>query len=214
MALSFTHPFPDLADTYDWFRARLTAIACLRRRGYDDVDRVTTYTDFRDFVRACGAAPPSETAMAIWLPDRKLLVQFCTTPKALGIAHVRELSRLSCERGVKNLIIVSRQGITSSAKSQISELFGKDTRVRMFLRSELLVDIFAHVNMPRIRVLSSEEWRDVSKRRVPATTAQNLPKILRTDPVSRLLDLRPGQVIEAVYPSINCGEHTEYHVVA
>lgn len=197
-------------DTRDWFRSRRTMIRVLRRRGYE-VDDSVDYPTLEDFVRDCGTSPPSEDKMAIWLPVPGMVVYFCTAPKALGIAHMRALARITKAKGMANIIIVSVHGITTSANSQMLDAFrASKTRVRTFLRNELLVDIFEHVNMPRVRILAEEEWRAL----LPVDSAKLLPKILRTDPVARLLDLRPGQVVEATYPSINSGTHREFLCVA
>lgn len=202
-------------DTRDWFRARRTMLRTLRRRGYEDVDRSLDFETEADFVRECGSSPPSEDKMAVWLPVRGMLVYFCTAPKALGIAHIRALAKVMRSKAMSSLVIVSVHGITASARAQMGEVFKQaKVKARAFLREELLVDIFEHVNMPRVRVLTAEEWDGLRKREVPVDGPKALPKILRTDPVARLLDLRPGQVIAATYPSINSGTHTEFLAVA
>lgn len=66
---------------------------------------------------------------------------------------------------------------------------------------ELVLDVFNHILNPVINICSQEEKKDLlerethSKTRVKRLTQDQLPQILRTDMISRLLNLKVGNII-------------------
>ncbi|MCW1300948.1 MAG: DNA-directed RNA polymerase subunit H [Candidatus Nanoarchaeia archaeon] len=72
-------------------------------------------------------------------------------------------------------------------------------------------DIFTHRLVPRHRIISEEEKRELLTK-YNAKLA-DLPRILITDPVVRKLGAKPGDVIEITRSSPTAGETKYYRVV-
>ncbi len=71
--------------------------------------------------------------------------------------------------------------------------------------------ILDHVLVPKARILSEKEVEELLKRH--GVTKEQLPKILRTDPVVVELGAKPGDVIEFIRKSPIAGESKYYRVV-
>lgn len=73
------------------------------------------------------------------------------------------------------------------------------------------VDILKHSLVPEYRVLSKEEVGELLKKF--GVRKRNLPKMLSTDPVAKVLGLKVGDVVEITRKSLVTGEGKYYRVV-
>ncbi len=71
--------------------------------------------------------------------------------------------------------------------------------------------ILDHVLVPKARILSQEEVEELLKRH--GVTKDQLPKILKSDPVVEELGAKVGDVIEFIRNSPVAGESKYYRVV-
>lgn len=73
------------------------------------------------------------------------------------------------------------------------------------------IDVLEHDLVPKFKVLSGEEKKQVLERF--KTTDEKLPKILESDPVVKKLGAKEGDVLEIVRSSDVSGDSLYYRIV-
>lgn len=72
-------------------------------------------------------------------------------------------------------------------------------------------NIFRHYLVPKFRLLSEEEAKQLEKKL--KTKLEMLPHILASDPVAKHLNAKPGSVIEFIRESPTAGKAVYYRYV-
>ncbi len=75
----------------------------------------------------------------------------------------------------------------------------------------ITIDVLSHELVPRFRILKKEEKEKLLE--TFQTTEENLPKILDTDPVVKVLKASIGDVLEIIRNSPTAGESKYYRIV-
>jgi len=107
--------------------------------------------------------------------------------KKVSVEYARKLLKQTNPNG---LLVVYGEGISTPARKEMDSTEG----VELFKRDDLLFNVTEHEFVPPHRLLHAKEVGQLLARH--CTTLEQLPKILRTDPVNRFYGGKPGDVYE------------------
>jgi DNA-directed RNA polymerases I, II, and III subunit RPABC1 len=194
-------------------RARKTVCEMLKDRGYtvDGTDlEEWTVDDLRNrfgIGSTLDSASRSKLLLIVNRPKGEnedgIIVFF--PPGRLGIKSVKDFIAMMLNVEIYHAIIVTQNDETPQARKAIEqssegtpeptiEKKSPPIRFEQFKEEELQINITRHVLVPKHEALSEEE-------KTKFLTEQNLqlsqiPRILRSDPVSRYYDFSEGQIIK------------------
>ena len=146
--------------------------------------------------------------------DQSIMVMFFNDQHGgkLGLAPIRELVSIMEEHGCKEALLVVHEGLTAPASALLKELELKTGLfVTAFNADTLLYDIWEHAAVPRHTLLTPGERATLL--RELKCTADQLPRMMREDPMARYMGLRCGDVVRIERPSITVGTDLYYRVV-
>ena len=106
-------------------------------------------------------------------------------------------------------IIVISGVLSSQAKQKLADI-NIELQVECFNISELMVNITEHAYVPKHILLTEEQKKDLMKRY--RIKENQLPKILRTDPVAKYLGLKRGDVVKIIRSSETVGKYVTYRI--
>ena len=106
-------------------------------------------------------------------------------------------------------IIVISGVLSSQAKQKLADI-NIELQVECFNISELMVNITEHAYVPKHILLTEEQKKDLMKRY--RIKENQLPKILRTDPVAKYLGLKRGDVVKIIRSSETAGKYVTYRI--
>lgn len=115
--------------------------------------------------------------------------------KKIGKREIINIIQEMEEEEQYHLILVIPQKLTPLA---IQELKMCDKEIEVFLYKELVFNITKHYTQPKIHLLSSEEKKSLIK----DIKASQLPILLKTDPVARYYNAKPGMIFKFERPAI------------
>lgn len=115
--------------------------------------------------------------------------------KKIGKREIINIIQEMEEEEQSHLILVIPQKLTPLA---IQELKMCDKEIEVFLYKELVFNITKHYTQPKIHLLSSEEKKSLIK----DIKASQLPILLKTDPVARYYNAKPGMIFKFERPAI------------
>jgi DNA-directed RNA polymerase I, II, and III subunit RPABC1 len=110
-----------------------------------------------------------------------------------------------CESGI---IIISGQ-LSPQAKQKLEDI-NVELQVECFNISELMVNITEHEYVPKHLLLTPDEKKQLLKRY--KIKENQLPKILKTDPVAKYLGLKKGDVVKIIRDSETAGKYVTYRI--
>jgi DNA-directed RNA polymerase I, II, and III subunit RPABC1 len=173
----------------------------LQDRGMD-ADRLYQYSDTE--IKVMLAESP---IFDLFVSDTMKVI-FCVGSKF----RVKDLSGVIDET-ITKVIIITREPVTSTnMKSYIEEYSDIDTQ--FFHLSELQFNISKHFLVPNHeRIHDAAAIVDIINKFNVKTKAQ-FPAILRTDPMARYIDAKPGDLVKITRPSVTAGEYITYRVCA
>lgn len=195
-----------MTTMFNQFRVRTTILEMLQDRGYS-----TDSYSMRDFDHFCDQFPScikDTTNLRIVVhkeePDGKnksLLVYFSDEEK-MALKHLKLLLENLINEGIKNLIIVLREGISPAAKKFILEC--GSISITSFVEKNLLFNITHHRLIPKHRIISENEKQKLLK--VKMIKESVMPKILISDPVAKYYGAQRGDVVEIERKSETAGK--------
>ena len=116
------------------------------------------------------------------------------------------------EAGVNRAIVIGPEGIlTPTAARNLDNVRSSGKTIEFFSFDEVIINITEHELVPKHEVLTEDEKQEVLKRY--NVTETQLPRILRTDPVSRYLGVKPGQLLKITRNSDTAGHYVTYRLV-
>ena len=115
--------------------------------------------------------------------------------KKIGKREIITLIQEMEEEGHQHLIIIIPQKLTPLA---IQELKNTDKEIEVFIYKELMFNITRHYTQPKMKILNKEEKYSL----IQQIKQSQLPIILRTDPICRYYNAKPGDIFEFKRPSI------------
>ena len=130
----------------------------------------------------------------------------------IGIGPIREFLMEMETKKCNEAIIIIPKSLTSPGYTLLRELLTtKQISITPFSENELLFDLFEHVRVPAHTLLSDDEKHALLQDM--KITPNLLPKIQKTDPVSKYLGLVTGDVVKIKRFSITVGEDVYYRIV-
>jgi DNA-directed RNA polymerases I, II, and III subunit RPABC1 len=127
----------------------------------------------------------------------------------VGVKPIKVYTDHMKTQGVRNAIMVLRQGITPFAKQAVQEMSG-EYDIEHFREAELLVDITEHQLVPEHLVLNNAEKTELLGRY--RLKEFQLPRIQPTDPVARYYGMKRGQIVKIIRPSETAGRYVTYRI--
>ena len=117
-------------------------------------------------------------------------------------------SKMQEGRADSGIIVIS--GVLSiQAKQKLADI-NIELQVECFNISELMVNITEHTYVPKHILLTAEQKKELLKRY--RIKENQLPKILRNDPVAKYLGLKRGDVVKIIRDSETAGRYVTYRI--
>jgi len=138
--------------------------------------------------------------------DEKIIVRVATGEKSIGVSVIRTLLKLAEKEGVTETHLVSDAPLTPQAKKMVVE-----HGIRYLSMKNVLIDILQHDLVPKHAILSAEEKENLLGEL--KIEANQLPKIRRTDPIIKLLNGKPGEVVRIQRQSPTAGVSIYYRLI-
>lgn len=145
---------------------------------------------------------PTTTAGNIW-------VEF-SPETTIGIKHLRQFAQ-HLDANNTNGIFITTGPVTTAAMRAFEPLTQRNITAEHFQDSDLLVNITKHELVPRHVLLSAEEKKTLLARYRLRET--QLPRIQQSDPVSKYLGLKRGNVVKIIRKSETAGRYASYRWV-
>jgi DNA-directed RNA polymerase I, II, and III subunit RPABC1 len=117
----------------------------------------------------------------------KLVVFFCKNDK-FNIADFKRYISLTDDLKLSHCIIIYKDQITPSVNKQIDNF---DCEIELFSKNELQYNITKHRFVPKHELVVGDESSSIRRK-----FGNNLPILLKTDPVSRFFNYRKGDIIK------------------
>jgi DNA-directed RNA polymerase I, II, and III subunit RPABC1 len=129
----------------------------------------------------------------------------------VGINSVKNISSYMENYDVNHAIVLYNNNITVFAKNEIKSLQKEGKEIELFLYTELIYNITKHMLVPRHILMTNEEKKVIMKKY--KVTDQQVPQVLRTDPVARYFNAKPGQMFKIIRDSNITYKSISYRVV-
>lgn len=139
---------------------------------------------------------------------RKLLVLFLKEEK-LTKKSLDDCIDYRSQCQVHDLMLISKHGHTSAIEKYVTDF--KERTVRSWKFSELLFNISHSIYVPTHRGLTPSEKTKFLKKY--CLTADQIPSLKRTDPMTKYHHFYPKQVIEIMRPSETAGKIKAFRIV-
>jgi DNA-directed RNA polymerase subunit H (RpoH/RPB5) len=138
--------------------------------------------------------------------DEKIIVRVATGEKSIGVSVIRTLLKIAEKEEVTETHLVSDAPLTPQAKKMVAE-----HGIRYLSMKNVLIDILQHDLVPKHTILSTEEKEDLFNEL--KIEASQLPKVRRTDPIIKLLNGKPGDVVRIQRQSPTAGVSIYYRLI-
>lgn len=179
--------------------SRNTSVEMVKDRGYSTDQRVLTQEEFSSKFQDVSSL--------------KYVAYSGTTPVGVYFLDQEKVGKNSLEgilgeyqrENIRNVIFISTTRISPACQSLIH------SGVEFFLEEELLFNITKHSLVPKHRILKEEEKEEMLRRM--KLKPEQMPKILKRDPVCRYLGAESGQVVEITRKSRTSGTTLYYKIV-
>tara|TARA_Y100000389_G_C17391546_1_gene480157 strand:- start:215 stop:880 length:666 start_codon:yes stop_codon:yes gene_type:complete len=210
------------------FSSRKVILDMLEKRGFN-VDTYKNYTIVELEAMKQNSTSQSKTTSEVQPLDimteqtsdgNKALIKYIFTSKikvssvASLLIELKENETLT--EGDTFILITKDRNIGKAAgqdtiiESQLEALYNEHkVFVQMFWVDKLITNIMDHEIVPEHNIISSNEKENLLERFNIATYNQ-LPLILKTDPVAMFLGMRRGDVCRITSPSETSGEYISY----
>jgi len=210
------------------FSSRKVILDMLEKRGFN-VDTYKNYTIVELEAMKQNSTSQSKTTAEVQPLDimteqnsdgNKALIKYIFTSKikvssvASLLIELKENETLT--EGDTFILITKDRNIGKAAgqdtiiESQLEALYNEHkVFVQMFWVDKLITNIMDHEIVPEHNIISSNEKENLLERFNIATYNQ-LPLILKTDPVAMFLGMRRGDVCRITSPSETSGEYISY----
>ena len=139
-----------------------------------------------------------------------LLVYFIEDNK-VGINNIKSVQEALDDYNVKHCIVIFNGSITAFAKTYIHKLTEQNYELEFFNSQELAYNITHHSLVPEHKLLNIDEKNALLKHY--NVSEKHLPCILRTDPVARYFNAKPGNIFQILRPSDVSFKSISYRIV-
>lgn len=138
--------------------------------------------------------------------------------KALRHIHINALAdefseMAGYDRSKDTIVLISKDLPNDSVKSALETVYAtKGIYIIVRALQELQFNILEHKLVPKQTKLTTLQTQDLKKQYRIQDVRKQLPGISRFDPAARAIQLRPGQVVKILRPSVNSGFTNYYRV--
>ncbi|KAK4485502.1 hypothetical protein RD792_008144 [Penstemon davidsonii] len=192
-------------ESHKYYVARRTMLEMLKDRGYA-VPTSEIEFSLRQFRDKHGQNPDINSLRISVLhkdnPSIKVIALFCS-PEIVKVSVIRPLASMIVIDSLSRLILIVQNKVTTEALKSL-DLF--PFKVEIFQINDLLVNITKNEMMPKHKVLSDEEKKDLLEKY--KIDEKLLPRMSEKDAIARYYGLEKGQVVKTTYS----GELTQLHV--
>eukprot|EP00941_MAST-03F_sp_MAST-3F-sp1_P003501 g3501.t1 len=203
-------------EAFHLYRVRKTVVKMLKNRGYAIASEDFNMTQ-EEFKTKFGERPErKDLGLFVVYPDNtnQLHVYFVEDSKRpkVGVAPLREVAESLKNQNCNRAIIIVENGLTPLALQtlrEMDEVFS--VQMEYFKESELLIDITEHELVPKHEVMTEAEKQTLLKRY--KLSENQLPRMQKTDPITRYFGLRKGQLVRIIRPSETAGRYVTYRIV-
>lgn len=115
--------------------------------------------------------------------------------KKIGKREILNIIEEMEDEDVEHLILVIPQKLTPLA---LQELKMCDKEIEVFLYKEMMFNITKHCTQPKIQLLTPQQKKNLIKE----IKSSQLPILLKSDPIARYYNAKPGMVFKFQRPSI------------
>lgn len=188
-----------IGDVKKLWLMRQTIVEMLIDRGYNVQDYYMTETEFHS--KYNGISDYSSLKMVVErkkrvngeenaIQNETLVVHISDEPK-ISLRGIKLILEDLERQNIKKLILVSEDGASYSAQKFIDEC---SLEINFFRIKELMFNVTKHILVPKHRIMSEQEKREfLSSRKI---RENELPKILKTDPVAKYFGAKKGDIFE------------------
>jgi DNA-directed RNA polymerase I, II, and III subunit RPABC1 len=126
----------------------------------------------------------------------------------------RFLNAQDDDTDLKHILFIFKEKINNNNEKNIQDLlydprYINELTYEVFPIHKLLFNISKHSFVPKHEVLSNEKALEIQKNYAIKNKSQ-FPIILKTDPVARYYDIKPGQLVQITRASTATGENITY----
>ena len=208
------------------FRSRKVILEMLEKRGFN-VDAFKNYTILEiesmrqnNSLKNTADIQPLDILTGNDGNNQKALVKYIFTSK-IKVSSIASLLIELKDNGDLNegdsFILVTKDrnvgkatGQDAIIESQLEALYNEHkVFVQMFWVDKLVTNIMEHEIVPEHEIISLIE-KETLLEKFSITSYNQLPLILKTDPVAKLLGMRRGDVCKIVSPSETSGEYVSF----
>lgn len=147
----------------------------------------------------------TRSTFVLTLPAQAAIIFYLENKVKVGdVIQLRD----SIDAGIDNIIIVLREKTTASNIANITS----NSKTQVFEIKDLQFNITKHNLVPKHRVIRSTDEANSILRELNIKSRSQLPVILKSDPMAKFLNARPGDLVEITRYSPTSGEHTFYRI--
>ena len=210
------------------FASRKVILEMLKKRGFN-VETYTNYTIVEIETMRQNSVLQSKTTSEVQPLDimtepdsngNKALIKYIFTSKikvsSIGSLLIELKESEILKEGDSFILITKDRNIGKAAgqdtivESQLEALYNEHKIfVQMFWIDKLITNIMEHEIVPEHNIISTEEKEKLLDQ-FNISTYNQLPLILKTDPVAMFLGMRRGDVCKIISPSETSGEYISY----
>ena len=125
-------------------------------------------------------------------PDGYNIIVFISTYIKFNVKCLSEYISLTNEMGIKHLLIVYKNGITSTTKKTIDTI-KEDIYIELFEEDSLQFNITKHRLQPIFEILDKQEALEFKKR-----FGLKFPIMRKEDPIALFYDYKKGDIIRVI----------------
>lgn len=137
---------------------------------------------------------------------KTLLIWAIDGVETIGIRYVNQLSKRVESKKLDGGIIISTGRYTYSANAN-----SKKKGVELIPTNFPAFNIFEHYLVPKHEILTPEEKEEVLRKY--RVKPYQLPLLRTSDPVSKVIGAKPGDLVRIIRKSPTAGEHISYRYV-
>ncbi|KAK4485510.1 hypothetical protein RD792_008152 [Penstemon davidsonii] len=192
-------------ESHKYYVARRTMLEMLKDRGYA-VPNSEIEISLQQFRDKHGQNPDINSLRISVLhkdnPSIKVVALFCS-PGIVKVSVIRPLASMIVIDSLSRLILIVQNKVTTEALKSL-DLF--PFKVEIFQINDLLVNITKNEMMPKHKVLSDEEKKDLLEKY--KIDEKLVPRMSEKDAIARYYRLEKGQIVKTTYS----GELTQLYV--
>jgi len=183
----------------------------LNIRGYD----TTPYTNYSlEEIRVMYTQKQCDIIVThLTNPDKKIFVYYLIYQKIRN-TWLKNFTEELLENNEVNkdstIIIILKDKPNVSLQKVVTEFYNTyKIYIQLFWIKKLQINILENDYIPKHEIIDEDEYNDIKiKYNIDNKTV--LPQILKTDPVAKILGMRPGDVCKITRPSDTAGQYITY----